>query len=271
MTSDFGLILKSYCELFVFALRRIRLTRDDLSSLTFAFLASLLYFVGFKGELKTPIGRLLVTDRNVLRSFTYGFFKTHLTYNQFLRTKYSGSLFFPVVLDVGANIGDFTLTIKNHSGKIIAIEPGQENFTALRANLRINGTQNVIPLHAAAHNKNEEVFLDGESSNLYVSEKKRGQSVNGMTIDLMLHELRIFHVDLVKIDVQGHEKAVLEGMHDMLEGRLVNLLVIEVHLKRGVSVEDILSFMKRYGYRLIYKDDFLYEQSHLYFYSGNSC
>jgi len=250
MTSEYGLILKSYCELLLFALKRIRLTRDDLSSLIFALLSPLLYFVGFKGELKTPVGRLLVTDRDVLRSFTYGFFKTHFTYYRFLQTIYPNSLFFPVVVDVGANIGDFTLTVKNNSGRIIAVEPGQDNFMALQANLRINSIQNVVPLHVAAHDQTEELFLDGESSNLYVSEKKRGQSVNGVPIDLMLQELGIFHVDLIKIDVQG---------------QLVKLLIIEVHLKRDVSVEDIVSSMKQYDYRLIYKDDFLYEQPHLYF------
>lgn len=265
MVSEHGHLLKSYTELLLFGLKRIHATRDDLSSLIFAFLAPLLYLIGFEGELRTPIGRLLVANRDILRSFTYGFFKTHVTYKQLLRTILYRNLFFPVVVDVGANIGDFTLTMKTLAGKIVAVEPGKENFMALIANLRINGIKNVVPVRVAAHDQNEEVFLDGETSNMYVSGKKTGHSVRGIPMDQILHELGIVNVDVMKVDVQGHERAVLAGMHGLLRGKLVQFLIIEVHLKRGVSVDDVVSFMKGYGYRLIHKDAFLFDQPHLYF------
>lgn len=263
--SNYGPLLKSYSSLLLYGLRHSRATSSDLFSFIFALLAPSFYLLGFKGELKTPIGRLLITNRGVLRSFTYGFFKTHVTYKRFLQNSHSKNSFFPVVIDVGANIGDFALAIRNQSGKIIAIEPECANFAALRANLRINGIRNVIPLRAAAHDRNEIVFLGGEASNMYVSGKNSGQSVQGLPIDFMLSKLGITDVDLIKIDVQGHERAVLAGMHKLLDGRHIKLLIIEVHLKRGVSIGGIVSSMKQYGYHLIHKDAFLYEQPHLYF------
>jgi FkbM family methyltransferase len=265
---NYGSLVKSYLSLFLYGLRHSRATWDDLYSLIFAIIAPVFYLVNFKGELKTPIGRLLVTNREVLRSFTYGFFKTHVTYKRFLKSTHFQNSFFPVVIDVGANIGDFTLMMRNHSGKIIAIEPGHENFSALVANLQINGVQNVIPLRIAAHDQNEEVFLDGQSSNLYISKENSGQSAQASPIDLILKKLGVNDVDVIKIDVQGHERAVLAGMHDSLISGHVKLLIIEVHLKRDVSINDITSLMKRYPYHLIYKDDFLYEQPHLYFKSN---
>jgi hypothetical protein len=43
------------------------------------------------------------------------------------------------------------------------------------------------------------------------------------------------------------------------------LLIIEVHIKRGVWVNDVVSFMERCGYRLIYNDNYLFNQPHTYF------
>ena len=155
--------------------------------------------------------------------------------------------------------------MKNCAEKIIAIEPGKENFSALLANLKINAITNVVAIQAAANDKSEEIFLDGENSNLFVTENKTGNSVRGVSLDLLLQELHVKYVDIMKVDVQGHEKSVISGLHNLLNGKFVKLLIIEVHLKRGVSIEDIMSQMKQYDYRLIYKDDFLYEQPHLYF------
>ncbi|MFB0559695.1 MAG: FkbM family methyltransferase [Candidatus Lokiarchaeia archaeon] len=173
--------------------------------------------------------------------------------------------FFPVIVDVGANMGDFTLAMTNLAGKIVAVEPAEENFLALSANLQINHANNVIPIRAAAHDREEEVFLQGKSSNMYVVQGKKGQSVKGIPLDLIIRGLGIQSVDIMKIDVQGHERAVLSGIRGLLEGKFVKLLIVEVHLKRSATVSDIVSLMKDYGYHLIHKDAYFSTQPHLYF------
>jgi len=230
-------------------------------------LAPLLYLSGFKGELRTPVGRLLVTNSKILRSFTYGVFKSNFLYMHELRILFPRNSFFPVVVDVGADIGDFTLAMANISGKIVAVEPAEENFLALNANLRINHANNVIPIRAAAHDQEEVISLQGESSNMCVAPGKTGQSAKGVPLDHIIKGLGIQNVDILKIDAQGHERSILSGMRDLLEGKSVKLLIVEVHLKRGVSVGDIVSLMKRYGYCLIHKDTWLtkWRQPHLYF------
>lgn len=262
---EYGYLSKSYVSMLLFALRRMRATREDLLSLLFILSTPLLYILGFKGGLRTPVGRLLVTNSGILRSFAYGFFKTHFAYMYVLRTLLPRHSFFPVVVDVGANIGDFTLAMRNLAGKIVAVEPAEENFLALSANLRINHINNVVPIKAAATDRKVKVFLQGESSNMYVVRGNRGQSVKGIPLDLIVRRLGIGSVDLMKIDVQGHEKFVLSGMRRLLERKFVKYLIVEVHLKRGVSVDDIVPFMRTYGYRLIHKDAYLFDQPHLYF------
>lgn len=263
--SEYGYLLKVYVTMLLFALKRTRATREDLFGWFFMLSAPLLYVLGFKGELRTPVDRLLVANRVILRSFVYGFFKTHFAYVHELRALLPMDSFFPVVVDVGANIGDFTLAMRNLAGRIVAVEPEEENFSALSANLRINNINNVVPVKLAAHDREEEVFLQGESSNMYVAQGKKGQSVRGMPLDLIVRRLGIRGADLMKIDVQGHERLVLSGMRGLLEGKSVKFLIVEVHLKRDVSVDDIVTFMRTYGYCLIHKDTYLFNQPHLYF------
>ena len=260
----YGYLLKWYVGIFLIALRRTS-TREDLLSLIFMLLAPLLYLMGFKGKIRTPVGYVVIANRGILRSFVYGFFKTHFAYMYGLRELSLERSFFSLIVDVGANIGDFTLAMIKRAGKIVAVEPAEENFMALCANLQINHVNNVVPIRVAAHNRQEEVFLQGASSDMYVTQEKKGQLVKGMPLDLIIRELGIQKIDILKIDVQGHERSVLIGAQNLLEDKFVKLLIVEVHLKRGVSVGDIVSLMKAHGYSLIYKDAYQRLQPKLYF------
>ena len=259
-------ILRQYINMIIFALKRIRINREYLKSFLFMIVAPLFYLIGFEGELKTPIGRLFIIDRITLRSFTYGFLKTQFSYMHILREILPNTSFFSVVVDVGANIGDFTLGVKDIARKIIAIEPSEKNFLALYKTLRINHLNNVIPIRVAAHNRNENIFLNGNTSDMHVVTNRKGQMVKGMPLDLIINELGIKNIDILKIDVQGHERSVLIGANKLLEGKFVKLLILEVHLHRKVSIGDIISLMEDKGYSLIYRDKyFLSHQPHLYF------
>jgi len=270
VSAGYGYLLKAYVEMLLFALRRTRATWKDLLSWLFMLSAPLLYLLRFKGDLRTPVGRLHITERGILRSFAYGFFKTHFVYIHGLRTILPRYSFFPVIVDVGANLGDFTFALRNFARKIVAVEPEEKNFLAFSANLQVNHVNNVVPIRLAAHDHDEEVFLQGESSNMYVAREKKGQPVRGMPLDLILRRMGIGSVDLMKIDVQGHERSVLSGMHGLLGKKIVKLLIVEVHLKRGVSVDHIVHFMEADGYRLIHKDAYLFDQPHLYFAPSSS-
>lgn len=260
-----GYLLKTYVSLIVFAARRMRATRGDFSNMFFIFLAPWLYVLGFKGELRTPIGRLLVTNPGILRSFTYGFLKTSFAYLHQLKNIAPSTSFFRTVVDVGANVGDFTLAIRNSAGQIVAVEPAKENFSALNANLQVNRTKNVVPVNVAASDKRKELYLQGDASNFYVGESEEGERATGMPLDLLARRLRIKDIDLMKIDVQGHELFALHGMRSLLARKFVKYLIVEVHLKRGVSADDIISFVESNGYSLINKDIYLFDQPHLYF------
>ncbi len=257
-------LLTWYIGSFLFAIRRA-VTREDLLNLMFMLLAPLLYIIGFKGKIRTPVGYVFVANRGILRSFAYGLFKTNFAYKYGLRALSLENSFFPVIVDVGANIGDFTFAMRKRAGKIVAVEPAEENFLALCTNLKINNVKNVVPVRAAAHNCEEEVFLQGNSSDMFVAQEKKGQQVKGRPLDLIIKEQEIENIDILKIDVQGHERSVLIGAQNLLEDKFVKLLIVEVHIKRGVSVGDIVSLMTSYDYSLIYQDTYQVLQPKLYF------
>src|SRR6266571_5894203 len=145
----------AFSRICVYALKKRRRTISDVRMLMFLLRTPWLYLLGFKGKLKTPFGKVLIRNRDKMRSTAYGTFKTRFSYLEEISEVAPGKPFFPVVVDVGANVGDFTLAMAGHSGRVIAIEPGENNFASLTSNLKLNGVQNATALNIAAHNREE--------------------------------------------------------------------------------------------------------------------
>ena len=258
-----GYLLKSYAKIILATLRRFSFTRKDLSGLLFMLYSPFLYFLGIK-VVRSPLGVVYVADRETLRSFAYGFFKTYFVYLKDLKSLL-GKLRFSVVVDVGANVGDFTLGVAGVAGKIVAVEPAKRNFRVLEENIRSNNLGNVVLVNAAATGREGVLFLQGNASDMFVVEGDEGESVKGLPLDVIAELHGIENVDVLKVDVQGHELSALRGMRRLLLKKAVKLLIIEVHIKRGVWVDDVVSIMERCGYRLIYIDNYLFNQPHIYF------
>lgn len=137
-------------------------------------------------------------------------------------------------LDVGANIGFFTLLAAKHmtDGRVWSIEPDPDNVRLLGANVALNGFQNRVNiLHAAASDADGEVYFSTLGFNANIGARFTAKDeetllartlagapgptrVRSITIDSLLREQR---VDLVKVDVEGHEPSVFAGMQHILK------------------------------------------------------
>jgi len=128
------------------------------------------------------------------------------------------------VIDVGANIGHYTLEfarLVGGSGRVIAFEPVPETFELLAANVAYAETHNVTLLNAAASDATAIVGMDIPKfetglDNYYmasVSEDAGGLSILTLPIDALDLPQPI---RLVKIDAEGHDFAVLRGMERIL-------------------------------------------------------
>jgi len=168
-------------------------------------------------------------------------------------------------LDVGGNIGYYTLLESNivgNDGKVIAIEPSPPNFKHLKKNLSIQDAKNVDAYNFAAGDVDGEVnFLiyresngsftipDGETTDLPGELIK----VPAKRMDTFLNELNIEHVDFVRMDVEGYEHHIIEGMKNIIKNSKP-MFQIEVHVTL-LGKEGTKKFLKEfqdYGYEAKY-------------------
>lgn len=137
-----------------------------------------------------------------------------------------------VAFDVGANIGYLSLYLRSRigaGGQLYSFEPEPENYAELEANLRRNGLDNCHPVQAAV-GAHEGSLTFATGLNGYVPEDGApGITVPVVTLDGVVAKHALPRVDFVKIDVEGFELDVLQGMRGLLSRPDKPLLYIEVH------------------------------------------
>jgi len=143
-------------------------------------------------------------------------------------------------LDIGSNIGYYALLeskIVETNGRVIAIEPSPQNFQYLKKNLEIQNVKNVDAYNFAASDKNGEVnFLvykesngsftipDGEETDIPGEIIK----VQAKTIDTFLEEISLKQIDFVRMDVEGYEYHIINGMKNIIKNSKP-MFQIEIH------------------------------------------
>lgn len=166
------------------------------------------------------------------------------------------------VLDIGANIGYFTMlsaSLVGPTGSVTAIEPNPESAKLLEASRRANSFENVSVLQVAAGRELGLLVLHGNYSNAMTSAVPDNASavINATTVpcfkvdDLIPREGKI---DFVKIDVEGAEYNALLGASELLR-RCHPTIVSEFSPQTmpgisGVDGRQYLRFLLDYGYTM---------------------
>ena len=171
-----------------------------------------------------------------------------------------------VFLDIGANVGYFTLLGAKHvglGGKVLAIEPNPGVAALLRQNLARSELANVIVEEVACSDPGSAPRLilylpsDHNIAKASLSERNAGPGtrveVESTTVDQLIVKHSLPRVDLVKIDVEGAELGVFQGMKDTL-ARFTPSVVTELDpdllASCGSTVEDIRALMGSFGYHI---------------------
>jgi FkbM family methyltransferase len=140
------------------------------------------------------------------------------------------------VVDVGANIGYYTWLASQRvgpTGRVVAIEPGPYAFERLQRVIRENGVHNVEGYHLALSDQPGRGTLyvpAAEEGNYNPSLTPYLQSMSPVEIQIdrlddLLDRLQIATVDLIKIDVEGHELGVFQGaVRAVRENRIAAVL-----------------------------------------------
>ncbi|HLN03132.1 MAG TPA: FkbM family methyltransferase [Bryobacteraceae bacterium] len=120
-----------------------------------------------------------------------------------------------IVLDVGANIGAFTLRAARTANLVYAIEPVQSNCEMLIQNCDLNRVSNVRPVRLAISGENGEAEMstNGVTSSLHWREPgTAAEMVHTQTLERFLDANSIKHVDFLKMDCEGAEWDILRDM-----------------------------------------------------------
>jgi FkbM family methyltransferase len=144
----------------------------------------------------------------------------------------------PVLMDIGANVGDYTLIMHNMMEeiphKIIAIEPDPTTFFLLQNNMKFHEVGCICDSSAISDRAGESVFFAADKNNLssLVSRdgiKKSETIVTCSTIEEILKKYNFSRVNLIKMDIEGGEVLALRGARDFLKESSNIKILMEVH------------------------------------------
>jgi FkbM family methyltransferase len=143
-----------------------------------------------------------------------------------------------VFMDIGANIGIYTIAAAHRvgpSGKVYAFEPHKVNVLALMRNVAANGFHDRVAVFSCALSDRPSVaqfnyssIIGGSIGSQFGHARKAGKEtefapvaremVLGTSIDALLADQTIEPPGFIKIDVDGNELAIVQGMKTLLTG-----------------------------------------------------
>lgn len=173
------------------------------------------------------------------------------------------------VFDVGANVGANALTYAKSFpiAKVHAFEPVHETFGHLKRNTREN--ERILPVRYALGSFNGlsqcNIHSDSRNNSLiagltdkFHASPSGSQSVQVVTLDTYVSDQGLGAIDLLKIDTEGYDLAVLQGASETLKCKQIKFVYFEFHhlLCRGESNQlgslvSIAQFLEQFGFRFL--------------------
>lgn len=169
-----------------------------------------------------------------------------------------------VILDVGANIGQYALYFACKGKKVYAFEPMPSMIEKLQQHIRMNHLEDKITLVTKALTSENATlkFSLPKSENSGTASLVLGRSQNtdeiieveGVRLDTLVASGVITEpVDLIKIDIEGAELYALRGMEELLAKKHKPVLILEMNEDMmklaGYHPDDILTFLSPFGYK----------------------
>ncbi|MFM9008792.1 MAG: FkbM family methyltransferase, partial [Bacteroidota bacterium] len=144
------------------------------------------------------------------------------------------------IVDVGANSGIYALVAKaiQPNARVLAFEPHPLFFHMLETNMKLNSVDITSVQKAVSDQDNTVIIEDYSGAQKHIS-------VACTTLDSVVKDYSLHHIDLIKIDVEQHEPQVLAGFKQYLAAFKPTLL-IEI-LTESVA-EQVYESVKGLGY-----------------------
>jgi FkbM family methyltransferase len=161
------------------------------------------------------------------------------------------------VIDIGANLGIYSLIALRAGCIVYAYEPSPRTFGILEKNIKVNGYQDNGCAHLFNHAVSENNGITELSivegicghNNIFDKSVENRMEVTVVSIDNHLNDIPI--IDVVKIDVEGAELSVLKGLRETISKNHEIVIFLEfapIHLKRaGVQPIELIEYIEEMG------------------------
>lgn len=159
-----------------------------------------------------------------------------------------------VFFDVGANFGYYSAILAASSGgacQVHAFEPNPPVYQKLLKHIELNHLTNINAYCLGLSDHKGSAGLSVKEHNSGLTQITTGNEIELTTLDDFCREKSIRRLDLMKIDVEGHEERVLCGSQDTLQ-RFRPALLIELNpltLKNaGSNVDAVVDHLRKLEY-----------------------
>jgi FkbM family methyltransferase len=172
-----------------------------------------------------------------------------------------------VFVDVGANVGYYSLLATSRGARVLSCEPERENYARLLHNVALNnfsiqclpiaiGKENgTMLLHINPLNRGGNSMLSSEVYKTGAHRYSRKEVEVAFGVDALEQTVEVKKLDslitdritILKIDVEGFEAQVFEGMKGILAKGMIQNIICELGNKE--TREAVIHLLKQYDYR----------------------
>jgi len=158
-----------------------------------------------------------------------------------------------IVVDLGANVGVFSVLASRIAKRVYAYEPVDENYACLEKNVKQNNIGNLVPVKKAVYNKEGEMEINiskfSIGNSLFSNDTMVGtQKVKTATLESIMRENCLDRIDFLKMDIEGAEYEVLYSTPDDVFNK-IERITMEYHEREdGKKPSEMMEFLKRRGF-----------------------
>ena len=162
-------------------------------------------------------------------------------------------------IDIGANIGYYTLLFAHKNIRTYSFEPNLETYNILTKNLKINNFNNSLYYNLGLSDSIGELeFYYNEEKSGHGSFNKKIVKQQNLNLCKIIKVNKLDNIDIqgknimVKIDIEGYELNAIMGMLQLLDSKKIKVFCIEISRNfYGSDVEkDIIKLLKKYFTKL---------------------
>jgi FkbM family methyltransferase len=205
-------------------------------------------------------GKIILFDKEFYYHYGLAFYETYKEIFENNIYEFKTTSLTPIILDCGANMGVSILYFskKYPSAKILAFEPDETVLPFLEKNIKSQNIQNVELIKKAVWTEETELkFFTDNGLGGRVGVKYENQTPKIIKSVRLRDFLETQNpIDMLKIDIEGSEYAVIQDCKDLLFN--INHIFIEYHsfYDEKQHLDDLLNILKKQGFRYHLKESF---------------